>query len=254
MPDKAIKSLEKGLDILLLFDADRRTMDVKDIAAALKLPLRTTYRFVNTLRNRQVLLLEEGTGRCRLSPKLRQLIAAIEESGDITRLAAPVLADLAVKTGETVQLFLPSGDDAVLVHVVESLHTLRVGPRTGQHLPLHCGAGAKPLLAFRSPEEWDAYIKRNGLRRLAPNTTIDPEVLKRDLRKIRRTGIAITHQEFTQGARAMGIPITGPTGVVVASLSVAGPDSRFTMQRARQLAPLVKQGASQISRALAGES
>jgi IclR family acetate operon transcriptional repressor len=254
MAEKMIKSLEKGIDLLFLFDASRRILDIKDIAAALRLPLRTTYRFVNTLRKRHVLLLEEGTGRCRLSPKLRRLIAAIEESADITRLAGPVLADLSAKTGETVQLFLRTGDDAVLVHVVESPHTLRVGPRTGQRLPLHCGAGAKPLLAFQSAEEWDGYIQRNGLKQHAPNTITDPEVLKRDLRKIRRTRVAITHQEFTPGARALGIPILDDGGIVVASLSVAGPDTRLTVRRARELAPLALQAAAQISMALSGGS
>jgi DNA-binding IclR family transcriptional regulator len=253
MAEKTIQSLEKGIDLLFLFGSSRRVIDVKDVAAALNLPLRTTYRFVNTLRKRQVLLLEEGTGRCRLSPNLRRLIAAIEESGDIARLAAPILEDLAAKTGETVQLFLPSGDDAILVHVVESPHTLRVGPRTGQRVPLHCGAGAKPLLAFRSLEGWDAYIQRNGLKKHAPNTITDPEALKRGLRRIRRTGLAITHQEFTPGARALGIPIVDPSGAVTASLSVAGPDSRLTAQRARQIAPVVAEAARRISRALTGE-
>jgi DNA-binding IclR family transcriptional regulator len=254
MAEKTIRSLEKGIDLLFLFDASRRVIDVKDLASALSLPLRTTYRFVNTLRKRHVLLLEEGTGRCRLSPKLRRLIAAIEESGDITRLAAPLLADLAVKTGETVQLFLLSGDDGILVHVVESPQTLRVGPRTGQRVPLHCGAGTKVLLAFRSPEEWDTYIQRNGLMRHAPNTVTQPETLKRELRAIRRAGMAITHQEFIPGARALGVPIVDSSGAVTASLSVAGPDTRLTVQRARQLGPLAVQAARQISMAMAGES
>jgi DNA-binding IclR family transcriptional regulator len=254
MAEKIIKSLEKGIDLLFLFDARRRVLDVKEIASALRLPLRTTYRFVNTLRKCQVLALEEGTGRCRLSPKLRRLIAAIEESADIPRLAAPILADLAAKTGETVQLFLPSGDDAILVHVIESPHTLRIGPRTGQRVPLHCGAGAKPLLAFQSPEDWDGYIQRNGLKKHAPNTISDPEMFKRDLRKLRRTHVAITHQEFTPGARALGIPILDDGGAAAASLSVSGPDTRLTVRRARELVPLALQAAEQISMALTGGS
>jgi DNA-binding IclR family transcriptional regulator len=254
MAEKTIKSLEKGIDLLFLFDANRRVLDVKDMASALGLPLRTTYRFVTTLRKRHVLLLEEGTGRCRLSPRLRRLIGAIEESADITRLATPLLTDLAWKSGETVQLFVVSGDDGILVHVIESPHTLRVGPRTGQRVPLHCGAGTKVILAFRPPEEWDAYIHRNGLQQHAPNTVTDPETLKRELRTIRRTGFAVTHQEYTPGARALGIPILDPTGTVTASLSVAGPDTRLTVQRARQLKPLAWETARQISLALAGES
>jgi DNA-binding IclR family transcriptional regulator len=216
--------------------------------------LRTTYRFVTTLRRRHVLLLEEGTGRCRLSPGLRRLMAAIEESGDITRVATPLLTDLAGKSGETVQLFVLSGDDGILVHVVESPQTLRVGPRTGQRVPLHCGAGTKVLLAYRPPAEWEAYIQRTGLTRHAPNTVTDPETLRRDLRRIQRRGFALTHQEFIPGARALGIPIQDPTGTVTASVSVAGPDTRLTVQRARQLTPLALATARQISLALAGDA
>jgi DNA-binding IclR family transcriptional regulator len=254
MAEKTIKSLEKGIDLLFLFDANRRVLDVKDMASALGLPLRTTYRFVNTLRKRHVLLIEEGTGHCRLSPRLRRLIGAIEESADITRVATPLLTDLAWKSGETVQLFLLSGDDGILVHVVESPQTLRVGPRTGQRVPLHCGAGTKVLLAYRTPEEWDAYIQRNGLKRYTPNTVTDPDTLKRELRRIRRTGFVVTHQEYTPGARALGIPILDPTGTVTASLSVTGPGTRLTIQRARQLKPLAVATARQISLALAGGS
>jgi DNA-binding IclR family transcriptional regulator len=254
MAEKTIKSLEKGIDLLFLFDASRRVIDIKDLAAALGLPLRTTYRFVNTFRKRHVLLLEEGTGRCRLSPRLRRLLAAIEESGDITRVAGPLLTDLAAKSRETVQLFVLSGDDGILVHVVESPQTLRVGPRTGQRVPLHCGAGTKVLLAYRTPEEWAAYIQRNGLKPYAPHTVTDPETLQRELRRIRRTGFAVTHQEFTLGARALGVPILEPGGTVTASLSVAGPDTRLTGQRARQLVPLAVETARQISLALAGDA
>jgi DNA-binding IclR family transcriptional regulator len=253
MAEKTIKSVEKAIDLLFLFTADRTVLDVKSIATALNSPLRTAYRFVTTLRKRHVLLLEEGTGRCRLSPRLRRLIAAIEESGDIARLATPYLNDLARKSGETVQLLVSGGDDAILVDVVESPHTLRVGPRRGQRIPLHCGSGTKVLLAHRPPEEWEQYIERSGLKRHAPNTVTDPERLKRQLRRIRQTGFVVTHQEYVPGARALGAPIFDAAGQVTASLGVVGPDSRLTVKRAAELKPLVLETTRQISSALAGE-
>ena len=39
-----IKSVEKAIDLLFLFDGDRTVMDVKTIAKTLGVPLRTTYR------------------------------------------------------------------------------------------------------------------------------------------------------------------------------------------------------------------
>ncbi len=254
MPEKTIKSLEKAIDLLFLFDTERRVIDVKTMAARLRLPLRTTYRFVNTLRKQRVLILEDGTGRCRLSPRWRRLLAAIEESGDITRLSGPFLADLARETGETAQLMVLSGDEAVLVDAAESPHPLRVGPPKGRHIPLHCGAGAKVLLAFRSPEEVEGYIRRSGLKAYAPNTVTDPDQLKSQLRAIRRTRFAVSHQEYVQGARAVGVPIEDPTGAVTASLGLVGPDSRLTSQKARELKPLMLETARRISMALAGES
>ncbi len=82
-----IKSVEKAIDLLFLFDGDRSVMDVKTIARTLGIPLRTTYRLANTLRNRSVLTIEERTGLCRLGPRLRSLLAAIDDSADIPRLS-----------------------------------------------------------------------------------------------------------------------------------------------------------------------
>jgi IclR family negative regulator of allantoin and glyoxylate utilization operon len=158
-----IKSVEKAIDLLFLFDGDRTVMDVKTIAKTLGVPLRTTYRLVNTLRNREVLTIEERTGLCRVSPRLRCLLAAIDDSGDITQICRPFLAELARQSGETAQLFLLSGDDALLAEVAESPNFLRFGPPKGQRVPLHCGGGAKALFAFQPPEEFVPGVRCLGV-------------------------------------------------------------------------------------------
>jgi len=254
MVTKTIKSVEKAIDLLFLFDGDRTDMDVKTIAHSLGVPLRTTYRLVDTLRKRRVLVLDESTGRYRVSPRVGHLLAAIEDSGNITRLCGPFLTELARRSGETAQLFVPSSDEALLIETAESPHPLRVGPRMGQRIPLHCGAGAKVLLAFRPPEEWDGYIHRNGLKKYTPNTVTNPETLKRQLQTIRRTGFAESNQEFVLGVRALGAPIKNGIGVVCASLGLVGPDTRLTMGKARKLKSLMIEVAGRISAALAGDS
>jgi IclR family acetate operon transcriptional repressor len=249
-----IKSVEKAIDLLFLFDGERTVMDVKSIAATLGIPLRTTYRLANTLRSRSVLAIEEGTGLFRLSPRLRRLLAAIDDSADIARLSGPVLAALARTSGETAQLFLPHGDEVLLVEIAESPHVLRAGPRKGQRIPLHCGAGAKAVFAFLPPDEWDAYIRRNGLKRYAPNTVTDAEKLRRDLRSIRRTRFAVSHQEFIPGVRSLGVPLLDAGDRVVGSVGLVGPDTRLTLERARALKPLMQETVAAINAAVTGRT
>ena len=249
-----IKSVEKAIDLLFLFNGDRSVMDVKTIARTLGTPLRTTYRLANTLRNRSVLTIEERTGLCRLSPRLRSLLAAIDDSADITRLAGPFLMALTRATGETAQLYLPHGDEVLLVEIAESPQVLRAGPRKGQRIPLHCGAGAKAVFAFQPPEEWEAYIRRNGLKPYGPNTVTSPEKLTRDLLRIRRARFAVSHQEFIPGVWSLGVPLHDATDRVMGSLGLVGPDTRFTLARARGLKPLMQKMATAISGAVWGRS
>jgi len=249
-----IKCVEKAIDLLFLFDGDHSVMDVKTIARTLGVPLRTTYRLANTLRNRSVLTIEERTGLCRLSPRLRSLLAAIDDSADIPRLAGPFLAAFAKATGETAQLYLPHGDEVLLVEIAESPHVLRAGPRKGQRIPLHCGAGAKAVFAFQPPEAWDGYIRRNGLKLYGPNTVTCPEKLKRDLVGIRRTRFAVSHQEFIPGVRSLGVPLQDASGRVMGSLGLVGPDTRLTLARARGLKPLMQKTATAIGAAVWGHS
>ncbi len=249
-----IKSVEKAIDLLLLFDTDRSVMEVKTIARTLDIPLRTTYRLINTLRNRNVLSLEEGTGQCRLGPRLRRLLAAADDAADVIRLARPLLEALAQRSGETAQLYLPQGDEAVLVEVVESPHVLRAGPRKGQRIPLHCGAGAKAVLAFQPVAEWDGYIRRNGLQQYGPNTVTDPRRLMRQLGAIRRTGFAVSHQEFIPGVRSLGVPLQDASGRVRGSLGLVGPETRLTRARAREFESLLRRTASASNAAVWGRA
>jgi DNA-binding IclR family transcriptional regulator len=58
-------------------------------------------------------------------------------------------------------------------------------------------------------------------------TITDPEKLKRELRKIRKEGVAFTREEIDEGVNAIGVPILSyknqPAGAVV----VVGPSSRI---------------------------
>ena len=75
-----------------------------------------------------------------------------------------------------------------------------------------------------------------------------------ELERVREQGYAIDNQENELEGRCIGAPIfdpatPGPSGRVVAALSISGPVFRMDVNRARSLAPKLKQACTAISAA-----
>jgi DNA-binding IclR family transcriptional regulator len=68
-----------------------------------------------------------------------------------------------------------------------------------------------------------------------------------ELERIRERGYAIDGQENELDGRCIGAPVSGPDGRVVAALSISGPVFRMDANRARSLAPKLKQTCAAIS-------
>jgi len=59
--------------------------------------------------------------------------------------------------------------------------------------------------------------------------------LKKCLKKIKRDGYAIDKEEFKIGINCLGVPIINNEGKAIASISVTGPSSRFTLSKMKKL-------------------
>jgi DNA-binding IclR family transcriptional regulator len=92
-----------------------------------------------------------------------------------------------------------------------------------------------------------AAVLAGGLPRRTPYTITSPEVLRRQLEDIRRTGISQDHEESGLNFACAASPVTGSDGRVVAALSVTG---RLPMLRTDRTAPAVRTAALALSRAL----
>jgi DNA-binding IclR family transcriptional regulator len=70
-----------------------------------------------------------------------------------------------------------------------------------------------------------------------------------ELDDVRERGYAIDDQENELDGRCIGAPVLGPDGRAVAALSISGPVFRMDLNRARSLAPKLKQTCAAISAA-----
>ena len=223
-----LSTLEKGLDILALFDGDHREMSVREIAARMNLLESTLYRYVATLKSRGLLEETGKQGHYQLGLTILAWYQSLRRRFNIIDLALPIMHALVETIGETVLLATVHGQRGICLERVESSHVLRVAYERGRTLYLHAGATGKVLLAFLSEGKREAIIREVGLPKLTDNTITDPDELRVSLTKIREDGFAVTDgEQLGGGIRAITAPVFDHTGRIAACISVEGPISRL---------------------------
>ena len=105
---------------------------------------------------------------------------------------------------------------------VDSRHFLGTGRWIGRRVPYDRTAVGKVFAA-------------HGVAPPGIDAQHDPD----ELRRCRREGFAAAIDELEPGLTAMASAVRGPTGDVIAALSLSGPTSRLPAARVAELKPLV---------------
>jgi IclR family transcriptional regulator, acetate operon repressor len=157
-------------------------------------------------------------------------------------LAKVPLEVLAEAGGETVNLAVPGPSGVEHLAQVESRHFLGTGQWVGRTVDFHTTAVGKILLAFGTAE-----LPPGRLRRVAPATVVDRTALRDELERVRVERFAAAIDELEAGLTAIAAPVHGPTGDVIAALSISGPTLRLPPARLAELRPLLTTEARALS-------
>jgi len=244
-----INSALRTLEVLKTFAAKPHRFALADLANRTGLEKNQLYRSVKTLETAGYLVAAVD-GRYELTPLLHSLSVATAwpRQQSLPVLAAGVLDDLAKRSGESVNLFVRTGDHAICVDRRESSHMVRLASPLGSTVSLHAGAVPKAILAHLPAAELDPIIA--GLSQLPAYTTrtvLDAAELRRELEATRARGYSISDEDYDSSARGVGAAIFDDRGRVVAGVSVGGPSFRVDDETLDELGQLVTRGAKEIS-------
>lgn len=239
-------SLDKALTVIDAVAAAGQ-IGVRALAERTGYPPATIHRILGVLVKRRYLI-QEPTGReYRLSWKLLELSVSFRESLDIISVARPVMRELVESVGETVNLVVFDGGEAIYIDQVDNSQSmLRMFTRVGGRVPLYCSGVGKVFLAGRPRAEVLDYWA--GIEPIAftERTIIDRDAFLTELAAIRDQGFAVDNEEREQGVRCVAAAI-GPTGLVEAALSISGPSSRVTEEKTPSLGREAAAAARRIS-------
>ena len=231
-----IKSIEKALNLLELL-SDNKEMGITEISKELHMGISTVHRILTTLKCRGYVIQNQQTSKYTLGINLLVLGGKVQSATNLVKLVTPFLQKLSHHTNESINFAILEGREVVCLSGIESPEVLRTDIKIGARLPAHCTAVGKALLAFLSEQKFTILYGKDNKKLYSPtpNSISSVMELKKCLKKVKRDGYAIDKEEFKIGINCMGVPIINKEGKSIASISVTGPSSRFTLSEIKKL-------------------
>jgi DNA-binding IclR family transcriptional regulator len=242
------RTLEKGLHVLALFDVAHPEWTFKAIRETAGLPKATGFRLVKTLENLKFLAFDPKAGVYRLGSAMMKAAYLTQTNEALVSVAQPFMQALAEATTETVDISVPTGQGAIIVHTIYTDRPFRPYNPPGMTMAGLSNVHCKLFAAFRPAALWGKAIAEN-----APRTHLsltDPERLADELADVRRNGVAFGIEEHKLGMCAVGAPVFSPTGDVRAALAVVVPVERFGETERHAYADAVVDAAALLSHEL----
>jgi DNA-binding IclR family transcriptional regulator len=244
-----VRVLHKTLDILEALRRETSGVNLALVSRCVGMPPPTVYRILNTLKIRGYVD-RTSDGTYRVSNKLFSRRHQKSRDEILFELAKPVMVNLSLQCGETVNLATLDGSEMVIIGTVEGQQSLRLISKIGNRRCVHSTALGKAFASRMDESEVRELLEKCGMPRLTPASLATETALFAELKRIRRTGFAIDSEENEPGVCCIGRSIEDPSGKPVASLSISGPAFRLVPQRLRSFRVGLRESCEAIAAAL----
>jgi DNA-binding IclR family transcriptional regulator len=222
------RSVSRACLLLSAFSLDEPRLTLLELAKRVDLPKPTVYRLASSLVAAGFMSQAED-GRYGLGFKLLELGAVVRENLDLVRTCLPDMRVLAERTGETVILGQVDWKtrEVVIVHRIDSAHSLSVLSPTGRRSSIPPGCLGKAVLMGLDVESARAMLEELDLRASTPRTHTDKAALLDELDRCRKVGFAAEEDEYRDGVSGVAAPVVFESGRPHGAVGVVGPSTRL---------------------------
>ncbi|MEA4816523.1 MAG: IclR family transcriptional regulator [Lachnospiraceae bacterium] len=246
-----IQSVERAINILKCFEKHAELRGT-EIGKMLSLNKSTVFGLIRTLEQNNFLEQNEETGKYHLGFAVFQLGLLV--NFDLKHIASPYVDELAKYTQETVNLVIRDGNYVLYIKKQESSHSMRICTKEGQHLPIHCTAVGKSILAFLPEEEVLGILDSIKYEQFTKNTLTSKESILKELPKIKETHLSYDREEFELGLFCVASPIFDSSGKPIGGVSVSGPITRMHDEAVKSISKNLLKAAGEINAKLKEKS
>jgi len=242
-----VKSVIKAMEIIDCFEF-HEGLALREINEITSINKSRIIRLCGSLQEMGYLTFNSETNQYALGSRLLCLGKLFESRNTLISVSRPILRKLALDTGESACLFVIDGVYNLCLAREYGNQSIRFVIHEGQRIPLHAGASGKLLLAFSSEELQRHILRERVLIKYTPNTTISPEKLQKELNTILSKEYSLSLGERDRHTAALAVPVHNHEKHVSAALALAGPISRFTLEKSNgKYLKILKEAAQRLS-------
>ncbi|WP_459985284.1 IclR family transcriptional regulator [Nocardioides sp. AN3] len=226
--ESANSVLGKARLILESFHIEDSALSLSELARRTGISKASVYRLAQELVDWG--MLERAGQDYRLGLRAFELGSRVPRFRVLRDTVRPLMESLHFATKETVHLAVLDGLEVLYLEKVAGGPQAARPSRIAGRMPVHSTATGKVLLAHAPASVFDEVVAR-GLSRETPATIVMPGVLAEQLRIVRERGYAVEQEETTAGYVSVAVPLTGSSGMVLASVSITAPAFRADVAR-----------------------
>ena len=247
-----VQSLTRGLSLLEALARAEGGLTLTDLAQRVQLAPSTAHRLLATLEKMGYVYQGGEMGRWYIGLQAFTVGTSFLANRDFVAQSHPYMRRLMEQSGETANLGIIDGTEAVFIDQVQCREMMRTIVKLGSRVPLHASGVGKAIFAALPDDQIDAILKVKGLPRITANTITSPETMWASVRVIRQRGWSFDDEEHALGTRCVAAPIYDEHADVLGAISLAGPSSRLPDERIKQLGPIVAHTAEELTHRLGG--
>ncbi|WP_155324984.1 IclR family transcriptional regulator [Desulfosarcina ovata] len=241
-----VPAVEQALKVLFrIAQSESAHMNLTQICEQTEIHKGTAFCILHTLRKYGIV---QTAGRGKgytLGPGLIGLSRRFLDSLSPTKLAEPLLRELAVKSGATAALGLIADQNVFVAAKHEGGNPLGLTMRVGHRFPLTYGCHGKAIAAFLPEKDRDTLLQEEKLYFHGDPSKFDRNRLEAEIIQCREQWFAEDMEETVAGLNVVASPVLGPNQRPIGYIAILGLPSA---EAARQCGEMVAEAGKALSR------
>lgn len=217
-----MKSLRTGLRVLVEFERAPRDLGVTDLANRCGLSKSQVSKILSALVDSGLVEQDSVTKTYHIGQRCFLLGSRFTTYDSLCQAATPVMRELLNRTGHSIRLSIPHGDDSLYLFGLEGPHFIDTGWRSGNCVPMGASSAGRVMMAFMDPSE-RARLLDMPIPALTPETIRDRAQVETIVEAARKSGYVVQRNETSLGLGVISVPIFKSNQTVIGAIGAAFP-------------------------------